>query len=457
MQMTRGTADSTWIPGVITDPIPVRSIRSFHLRLGIGHIDSESSQIRMPIRGLGFANLSLAFWVDRSGLDQQPPSRCRGAHSTLLTSQRCTQDKHIINPRYKWAGLPHVILDEHFYKVVLKSRTFYNKPSCLAVSEYINMINAILLRHHGPIDKFVLHIPEWFSRNPDISQWIYFVSGKFVQEFTLCNGDMKYRKLPSWMFSSVGFNHLTHLTLIDWILPFLSSVYRGFPYFISLKFHLHMVNTTTREANKIGILVSKCPMLESLDLRINEEESCLTIHAPKLQNLVVSGRLSGLCLEEIERIKALTLQSQLDPKSDLMTEFLSHSPHVEKLVLGPDFLRCCTGKVGLPLEQPNLSRELRELKSLILDGTLLQVPSDITFEEDCHFKYLQSAKINGGLGTDSSARIVLQLIKMILLSSPVLEVMIIEAPIPAAEKLNIAMELLRYRRTSTNAEIILKN
>ena len=81
----------------------------------------------------------------------------------------------------------------------------------------------------------------------------------------------------------------------------------------------------------------------------------------------------------------------------------------------------------------------------------------MTFEEDCHFNHLQSAKINGGLGTDSSARIVLQLIKMILLSSPVLEVMIIEAPIPAAEKLNIAMELLRYRRASTNAEIILKN
>lgn len=389
--------------------------------------------------------------------------------------------------RYKWAALPHVILDEHFCKAVLKSRTFYNKPSCLAVSEYINMINAILLRHDGPIDKFVLYIPEWFPRNPDISHWIYFVSGKFVQEFTLCNGDMKYRKLPSWMFSSVGFSHLTHLALIDWILPSLSSVYGGFPYLISLKFHLHMVNTTTGEANKIGILVSKCPMLESLDLRINEEESCLTIHAPKLQNLVVGGRLSGLCLEETERIKALTLQSRLDPRSDLMTEFLSHSPHIEKLVLGPDFLRCCTGKVGLPLEKPNLPRELRELKSLILDGTLLQgelfisfmlclfqrapklqkleisactfvqVPSDITFEEDCHFNHLQSAKINGGLGTDSSARIVLQLIKMILLSSPVLEVMIIEAPIPAAEKLNIAMELLRYRRASTNAEIILKN
>jgi len=51
----------------------------------------------------------------------------------------------------------------------------------------------------------------------------------------------------------------------------------------------------------------------------------------------------------------------------------------------------------------------------------------------------------------------LQLIKTVLLSSPVLEVMIIEATIPAAEKLNIAMELLRYRRASTNAEIIFKN
>lgn len=172
-----------------------------------------------------------------------------------------------------------------------------------------------------------------------------------------------------------------------------------------------------------------------------------------------------------------------------MTELFSCSLIIEELVLGYPFWLSCHGKVGQRLEKlkNSLRGKFRELKNLMLDqvrldsqlaisymlclfqmAPMLQIleisvdnecerdPNDVTIVGDCCLDHLKSAKfICASYTSSSSYRFALQLIKMILSSSPVLKVMTIEVTREADEKFNIVKELLRYRRAST-AEIIFK-
>lgn len=208
--------------------------------------------------------------------------------------------------RYKWALLPKLILDYRFLSSIREefdigpiSSAHSSETVDALMLEYSNMVTNIFLCHDGSIHEFILYIPNWFTRNADISRWIHFVSRKLVKKLTLYKDVWGQGKVPSTMFSCVEFNHLTHLTLVHWSLPSISTTFSGFPCLISLQLQFH--GNCIGEANKLGIVVSKCPLLENLYLMIHEDESCLTIHAPKLQNLVVDGSLPGIFLEETDR------------------------------------------------------------------------------------------------------------------------------------------------------------
>ncbi|KAJ8423567.1 LOW QUALITY PROTEIN: hypothetical protein Cgig2_018403 [Carnegiea gigantea] len=258
-------------------------------------------------------------------------------------------------------------------------------------------------------------------------------------------GLLQMRKVPSCMFSGVGFDHLTHLTLIKFRLTSLPPTFSGFPRLVSLQVHLFFM--TDGEANKIEILVSKCSLLESLDLDLHEGKSCLSIHAPKLQNL-----LSSICLEETNKIKTLSLKIPLHQhqKRDTIMEFFTCLPNIEQLVKllgqlrqlrdltfhGVTFINqvtisfiCCFVK---------MAPKLQKFYTHTIDAGQPST-NNMIVDEDCCLDYLRSAKFRCHHGTLSPT---LQLIKLILASSPILEAMIIEAIEEDKDKLNIVKELL---------------
>ena len=195
--------------------------------------------------------------------------------------------------RYQCLRRPNLLLDQSFFYSVSKfRRTILSEAGAL---EYLNIVCSILRCHVGPIQKFVLDVPHWMDRDFDfITPWIQILSGKFVQEFSLIQERRGFhRELPSYLFSRVRFDNLTHLTLINFTFPLVFDLPWDFPFLISLQMHVHIyMEPFPQQAEVFGLLTSKCPLLESLDLKVCALKSSLSIHAPKLQNLVLHGRLS---------------------------------------------------------------------------------------------------------------------------------------------------------------------
>lgn len=134
----------------------------------------------------------------------------------------------------------------------------------------------------------------------------------------------------------------------------------------------------TDDSNLLESLVSKCPVLESLDLCVYLLSS-LSIRAPKLQNLVLAGRLSGISLEESKQIKTLSLQASCDQEWDIMIKLFSCLAHVQKLLLGSSFwLSKGLREVSFG-EKLKHSNESRQLKHLILDKVLLDCKWTVSF------------------------------------------------------------------------------
>jgi len=255
--------------------------------------------------------------------------------------------------RYQWALRPQLILDQDVFDQL--SRGWSYRASDRAIIEYSSIVYNILRRHVGPVHEFVHHIPDWIPGHVDVvSPWCRFLSGKFVQKFTLIQeqaSHMLHRKLHSYLFSCEGFNkliHLTHLTLINIILPSdLPATFTGFPSLISLQLHMQcrwgMHNNgvpSTCQADALGIFISKCPLLQSLDLQVNEGKSSLAIHAPKLQRLSLSGFIFNLYFKDAKHITTLSLLASLKAclsRKDLIIEFFTCLSHVEELHLGGNF------------------------------------------------------------------------------------------------------------------------
>ncbi|KAM7461918.1 hypothetical protein LguiA_030039 [Lonicera macranthoides] len=61
-------------------------------------------------------------------------------------------------------------------------------------SEYVKVINRILIVHNGTIQKFILHIP--IAQRPDMDLWILILSKNRIKELTLRNAYSQPYKLP---------------------------------------------------------------------------------------------------------------------------------------------------------------------------------------------------------------------------------------------------------------------
>ncbi|XP_021775137.1 F-box/FBD/LRR-repeat protein At1g13570-like [Chenopodium quinoa] len=210
--------------------------------------------------------------------------------------------------RFQWASIPQIILDESFCESIQEGRND---------SAHISLIYSnILLSHVGPISKFVLYVPSWFPG--ETFMWIRSVCTNDVKAFTLVFATSLPKNLPTCVFSCSG---LTHLTLIQVKLLSLP------PTFIE-----NCIDTKMLES-----VISRCPQLESLNLTIYEPAN-LTIHAPKLKDLILIGYLySGETHMWIRRVCA----------NDVKEFTLVFAPDVQKNL--PSCMFSCSGLTHLTL------------------------------------------------------------------------------------------------------------
>uniref|UniRef100_A0A803KVE4 F-box/LRR-repeat protein 15/At3g58940/PEG3-like LRR domain-containing protein n=2 Tax=Chenopodium quinoa TaxID=63459 RepID=A0A803KVE4_CHEQI len=325
--------------------------------------------------------------------------------------------------RYKWVMLPNIILDPKFFECVLKR---FKNRTCEASQAYSDIISNILLRHIGPIVKFVLCIPSWFPLKADLSQWLRFIARHGIKEFTLANYHVQSPKLSSCLYSFENLRVLELYNCHDLNLP---PTFKGFP-------HLKVMDLDLRDAVLVGPLeeqtlenlISLCSRLEHLKLNIN---ASLTICAPNLQELVVKGKLSSLSLKDTRKIKLLAMDVELFEDDGLkrsMNEFFGSLLSCQTLVLDKEFC--------LPMD-----RSFKECsgKSVQNKGNFtLPCLKYVVF----NFKLMRSVE--------------LELIKLVLACSPALEVMaiVLNELFFDEEKLQVENELKRHGRASPTAGII---
>ncbi|GJX97898.1 putative F-box-like domain superfamily protein [Tanacetum coccineum] len=181
------------------------------------------------------------------------------------------------NWRSKWTMLTQLVFDEDFYEYLRETGNGNN---------YGTIISRLLPHYTGALTKFVLYIPYTQEDNhavdvKDINKWVFFLSQKEIQEFTLKNMHKTPLELPN-LFSCLK---LRYLKLFNChFCP--GSSFNGFPSLLSLYLSEVIFGSYT-----CGEILARCPLLEILKLRSN-----------------TGGKIKRVEINQLENLKVLTLQ-----------------------------------------------------------------------------------------------------------------------------------------------------
>ncbi|XP_031278053.1 F-box/FBD/LRR-repeat protein At1g13570-like [Pistacia vera] len=377
--------------------------------------------------------------------------------------------------RYRWATITHLVFDENCVAL------FNERP--LAENSLVKFITRALFLHQGPIHKFQLSTTR-LQCSPEIDQWILFLSRNDIRELVLEVGEEEWFRVPSCLFNC---RKLTRLELFrcEFDPPL---AFKGFSCLKSLNLHQVLV-----AGEAIESLISSCPLLESLSLSYFDSLD-LNIWAPNLKYLCLEGEFKDICLENTPLLVSLSVAMYItddiaehfeQSSSCNFIKFLGGVPLLEKLVgyiYFTKYLSIGNGPGRLPITYSRLhtielcqvsfedmkeilvvirlitnSPNLKELQISGSSNTLAAIEArDLDFWEkecpsDCTFKQLKLVKMTDVSGVPHE----MELIKFLLKSSPVLEIMSINpCAIVADRKLNMLIELLRFRRASAQAEIV---
>ncbi|XP_058774478.1 F-box/FBD/LRR-repeat protein At1g13570-like [Vicia villosa] len=240
--------------------------------------------------------------------------------------------------RYRWTCVPRLEFDEEFYNL------FKN------VYEFSRIISEILSLHNGPINEFILLLPENKITFEYLNNWFLVLSRKCVKSITLLNDETYFIQTPSHIFSCLGLIYFKcHRIYLS-----IPSSFRGFKSLLHLGFE-----DMTFELGALNRLLSTCPLLEKLaiehcsgydcidlssssaliDLTLSLPQNCTFVGLPKIQRLklVLLGEmllytdnfplsqlimsLKYLCLDEVNldgREELLYIVSVLKSASNLV-------------------------------------------------------------------------------------------------------------------------------------------
>ncbi|PSR91233.1 F-box/FBD/LRR-repeat protein [Actinidia chinensis var. chinensis] len=376
--------------------------------------------------------------------------------------------------RYKWANLTHIVFDD-------KCGTLCNDKGPVK-DNLVKFITRFLFLHDGPIHNFSLS-SAYLQNSPDIDQWLLFLSRKDIKELVLELGEGELFKAPSCIFSCWK---LTRLELIRCEL----DPPPNFKGFFCLKYlNLEQVSIAP---DAVESLISSCPLLESLTLSYFDSFT-LTIRAPNLKYLCLEGEFKDICLENTPLLVAISVAMYMtddiaehfeQSSSCNFAKFLGGVPCLERLIGHIYFTKYLS--IGIQLGKPPITynhlkvvelyqvsfedmEEILVVLRLIVNSPSLEElqisgssnvsaateASDLDFwgkeyPTDCTFRLLKTVKM-----TDMSGVLhEMEFIKFLLRNSPVLKIMSITPSVYVTDyRINMLIELLRFRRASSDAEI----
>ncbi|XP_022733009.1 LOW QUALITY PROTEIN: F-box/FBD/LRR-repeat protein At1g13570-like [Durio zibethinus] len=377
--------------------------------------------------------------------------------------------------RYKWATLTQLVFDE---KCVIS----WN-DRCEVEGSLVKFITRALFLHQGPIRKFQLKT-RLLQCCPDVDQWLLFLSRNDMKELVLEFAEEEWFRVPSCLFNC---KKLTRLELFRCEFDPPPS-FKGFLCLKSLNLHQVLVSPEAIES-----LISSCPLLESSALSYFDSLS-LTIRAPNLKYLCLEGEFKDICLENTPLLVAMSdtmymtddIAEHFEQSSSCnFNRFLGGVPNLERLIghiYFTKYLSIGDDPGRLPITYNHLkvvelyrvsfedrkeilvvlrlitnSPNLKELQISGSSNTLAAIVApalDFWGEEcpsDCTFEQLKVVKMTDMSGAPHE----MEFVKFLLANSPVLETMCISPCVYVMDgRLNMLIELLRFRRASAQAEIL---
>lgn len=222
--------------------------------------------------------------------------------------------------KYKWLSLPQLVFD-------------YPCSHKLGISERTMLVIAVyqaLLLHHRPLVKFSFSVSA-MENYSDINHWLHFLSKNDIEDFTLRIWTGEHLKLPCHLYS---FQQLRHLNLYNCAFK-PPPTFKGFDRLVSLEFRKVLF-----AAERFGIFISNCPLLERLILEGCPHFFCLRVSAANLKYLSFHGTFDSISLKNTPDLKvvSITLNGMpeiakyfKDRKTSNLIDIVSSIPAIENL------------------------------------------------------------------------------------------------------------------------------
>ncbi|KAK4434308.1 F-box/FBD/LRR-repeat protein [Sesamum alatum] len=378
--------------------------------------------------------------------------------------------------RYKWVTVPYLSFD------------WTSKANLSGKHNIESVIYQVLILHRGPIIKFKLNVVD-LEPSPAIGHWLRFLSNHRLEELILqFSSYLSHKPVPNDLYT---LDHLRHLYLVRAQLKS-PLAFKGFSRLVRLD--LENVYTPYGEFKQF---ISKCPLLEYLNVYSNSLVPDLEIDAPKLKLFHFSGLFISICfkntpvLDEISiTLNDTTKQAAAQDSGYKLIKFFGPvSSSVKRLKVNGNFLQFLGGAGRVPQKLPQSLRHLTVLQlsdinfiltvevacSLCLIRSsqnlqILEVTSRTTRNNDeeaaaqflkaqqnCEltFSRLENVKINDLSGSEPE----MEFLKLLLSAATALMKLEVMSKYACAieEESKILKELVRFRRASIKAEIIFQD
>ncbi|KAK2983920.1 hypothetical protein RJ640_017841 [Escallonia rubra] len=318
-------------------------------------------------------------------------------------------------------AIHQLVLDKSFLRdIIFNKRLSHN-------GFFVSVINSILFLHSGPILKFVLHIPLYYTGcYLELDQWMLLLSRNGIMDLTLANSSAHRYKLPSYIYSC---QELRHLKLSKCIFkpPLMFVGFRNLS-ILHLKKVSFVVNT-----------FENFPLLECMTF-----VTCLGVQH------------FHICAPKLRRFTSIDTQ-------DVRWSSFLNSPNLTLVYIA----LCRMGQYGQGerIDLVKLVGCLPAIVNLSLDGLFLKVSTATgSSMESVVTSYLEAPdcldqtldKLQTVNMKFMGSRAELLLIKLLLAHSPWLEKVSIEQSgvVDAYQGFKVSRELMRFSRASPRAEII---
>ncbi|KAJ4840629.1 hypothetical protein Tsubulata_023562 [Turnera subulata] len=164
---------------------------------------------------------------------------------------------------------------------------------------FTKIVNAALIVHDGPINRFVVRARTIASRS-ELGMWITHLSRKHVEDFQLVFGvSHRDHDLPPRFYS---FHHLTRLELRNLVMANLPPDFDGFKSLTTMD-----LNSVEIASHSLERLIFLCPQLKTLKL-IYVSLDYLCINAPKLESFEFIGSFKSAWFESTPSLVMLCVR-----------------------------------------------------------------------------------------------------------------------------------------------------